>query len=113
MTLYKAYVSIQNQHVYYYPDESPWEFEVVAERNIIPIFQKLFDQVKMVESSNFLRAQKPIELYHHDRENDQYDRRLKKIYALIHEFSNEESRNFIEQLPYFNPRRSEAIGQNH
>lgn len=109
MTLYKAYVSIKSQQVYYYPDESPWEFEVVAERNIIPIFQKLFDQVRGIESSNFLRAHKPYELYHNDGENDQYDRRLKKVYALIHEYSNDESRAFIEQLPYFNPRRRETV----
>ncbi|WP_391116552.1 transposase [Psychrobacillus sp. L3] len=105
MALNKVYVSVTNKKVFSYPDESPWEFEVVANREIIPVFQKLFEQLSTVEASNFWRAHIPIRLYHEDRENDQYDRRMKKIYALIHEFGDEESKIFIEQLPYFNESR--------
>ena len=109
MSLNKVYVSVTRRKVYIYPDESPWEFEVIANREIIPVFNKLFEQLGSVEASNFWRAHIPIKAYHFDKENDQYDRRLKKVYALIHEFGDEDSRSFIEQLPYFNERRREFI----
>lgn len=105
MSQNKVYVSISKRQLYLYPDESPWEFEVVANREIIPVFRKLFEQLGTVETSNFWRAHVPIKKYHHDEENDQYDRRMKKIYALIHEFGDEESKSFVEQLPYFKESR--------
>ncbi|ALC84644.1 MULTISPECIES: transposase [Bacillaceae] len=105
MDLKKVYVSVSHRKVYIYPDESPWEYEIVADREIIPVFQKLFEQLSDAEMSNFWRAHIPIRLYHLDKENDEYDIRMKKLYALIHEFSNEESRSLIESLPYFNESR--------
>lgn len=106
MTLYKVYISVKSQQVYAYPDESQWEFEVTATRNEIKVFERLFYQLKNVQSRNFLRAHEPMSVkpYHVDGENDQYDRRLKKVYAWIHEFTSEESKRFIEQLPYFQRR---------
>lgn len=113
MTLNKVYVSVKSQKLYLYPDESPWEFEIAVNREIIPVFQRLFDQLEDVEISNFWRAHIPIKSYHFDKENDQYDRRMKKLYALIHEFGDEESKHFVEQLPYFNPRRRETVEQKY
>lgn len=98
MTLCKVYISLNHQQIYTYPDESTWEFEVTAERKVIPIFYKLFDQMKRLEGAHFFSA---------DVQNSPYDYRLKKIYALIHEFSDEESKKFIEQLPYFLTRKVE------
>lgn len=109
MTVSKVYVSVVHRKVYAYPDESPWEFEINANQEIIPVFDKLFDQLNVVEIKDFWRSHIPIKLYHHDKENDQYDIRMKKVYALIHEFCNPESRSFIEQLPYFQERRMEFV----
>ena len=107
MTLYKVYISVKSQQVYAYPEESQWEYEVTATRNEIKVFEKLFYQLKSVQSRNFLRAHEPqlVKPYHVDGENDQYDRRLKKVYAWIHEFSSDDSKRFIEQLPYFQRRK--------
>ncbi|TQR18032.1 transposase [Psychrobacillus vulpis] len=109
MALNKVYISVSNQQVFTYPDESPWEFEVITNREIIPVFQKLFEQLGDVEESNFWRAHIPFRSYHLDKENDNYDKRMKKVYALIHEFGDEETKAFIEQLPYFKERRRELI----
>lgn len=109
MPLNKVYISVAHKKVYTYPDESPWEFEVMANREIIPVFYRLFEQLSEVETSNFWRAHIPIRPYHFDKENNQYDRRMKKVYALIHEFGDEESKAFIEQLPYFKERRRDFI----
>ena len=40
------YVSVMNQRVYHHPDDSPWEYEVDVEREYVPIFQRLFNQIE-------------------------------------------------------------------
>ena len=37
-------------------------------------------------------------------ENDEIDKRLMKIYALVHEYGDDDTKAFVEQLPYFNKR---------
>ena len=105
MTLYKVYISVNHQQMYAFPDESAWEYEVTAQRNEIKVFERLFDQLKQVQSKNFWRAHVPIKPYHLDGENDEYDIRMKKVYAWIHEFGTDEARSFIEKLPYFTLRK--------
>jgi hypothetical protein len=101
MEKYKMYVSVVNQRVYTYPHDSPWEYEVHVDKNYVPIFQNLFEQSNALEFRNFLRAHLPYVPYHYDRDNHDIDLRTKKVYALIHEFTDDESKRFIEQLPYF------------
>ncbi len=97
----KVYVSLTQKKVYLYPDESPWEFKITAYQEIVPVFEKLFQQLNYIEVDNFFRAHIPFIPYHKDKENDQYDERMMKLYALIHEYTDEDSKRFIEQLPYF------------
>lgn len=95
------YVSISDQRLYRYPDESPWEFKIEVDREMVPVFQQLFSQINNIEFANFWRAHLPYVPYHMDKENDQIDYRTKKLYALVHEYGDQESKEFIEQLPYF------------
>ena len=95
------YVSVVNQQVYFYPDDSPWEYEVVVTDRYVPVFQRLFDQAGTLESMNFLRSHFPPLPDHYGGFNQEIELRTKKVYALIHEFTNDESKKFIEQLPYF------------
>lgn len=101
MEKYKLYVSLTDQRVYNYPDDSPWEFEVNVTREFVPIFHRLFEQVSELEMRNFWRAHLPYIPYHYDRDNHEIDLRTQKVYAIIHEFSDEETKQFIERLPYF------------
>lgn len=101
MAKYKLYVSITDQRVFHSPHDSPWEFEVEVERPFIAIFHRLFNQMNDLEFRNFLRAHLPYIPYHFDRNNHDIDVRTKKIYAIIHEFSDEPTKRFIEALPYF------------
>lgn len=101
MEKYRLYVSVTNQRVYHYPDDSPWEYKIEVKREFVPIFHRLFEQVDKLEFENFLRAHLPYVPYHCDHHNHMIDLRTKKIYALIHEFSDQETKNFIEELPYF------------
>ncbi|MBO1914854.1 hypothetical protein J4G37_59770, partial [Microvirga sp. 3-52] len=82
-------------------DDSLWDYQVTVPREYVPIFHELFKQTSDLEFRNFLRAHLPFIPYHYDKQNDQIDTRTKKVYALIHEFTDNESKLFIEQLPYF------------
>lgn len=97
----KLYVSVTDQRVYHYPDDSPWEYEITVERSVVPIFNRLFKQMTDLEFRNFLRSHLPYIPYHSDRDNHDIDLRTQKIYAIIHEFADEPTKRFIEELPYF------------
>ncbi|KXH86902.1 transposase [Sporosarcina sp. HYO08] len=101
METYKMYVSVKDQQVYQYPDDSPWEYAVEIPRAYIPIFSRLFEQMNQLEFRNFFRSHLPYIPYHYDRDNHEIDKRSAKVYALIHEFTDEESKRVIEKLPYF------------
>lgn len=101
MKKYKMYVSVVNQRVYFYPDDSPWEYEVIVPEGYVRVFQRLFEQTDTLELLNFVRSHFPPLPDHYGGFNEDVELRTKKVYALIHEFTNEESQRFIEQLPYF------------
>ena len=98
---YTMYVSVIHQLVTVNKEDSPYEFEVKIPKDYIEIFDHLFDQTNELEFINFLRAHLPYVPYHYDKDNHQIDRRLHKVYALIHEFTDDESKAFIEQMPFF------------
>lgn len=101
MKKYKLYVSLTDQRIYTYPDDAPWEYEIAVPKDYIPVFYRLFEQMKELEWRNFYRAHLPYIPYHNDKNNHDIDLRNKKVYALIHEFSNDETKEFIQELPYF------------
>ena len=101
MEKYKMYVSVVDQRVYSFPDDSTWEYEVDIERDYVPIFQRLFDQQNDLEFQNFFRAHLPYLPYHYDRVNHDVDLRTKKVYALIHEFTDEESKALYRTVAVF------------
>lgn len=97
----ELYVSVTDQRVYNHPDDAPWEYKIEVQREFVPIFHRLFEQMNELEFQNFLRAHLPYVPYHNDRDNHKIDIRTQKVYALIHEFSDQQTRAFIEELPYF------------
>lgn len=90
-----------NQSYSYVPLREPCEFKLVVDGNKAKLFKYLFSQLNSLEFDNIVRAQLPYIPYHFDSTNHEIDDRLKKIYALIHEFGDEETKKFVEQLPYF------------
>jgi len=97
----KLYVSVTNHKIYNYPDDSPWDYEIAIQNDHVPIFHKLFKQISHLEMRNFYRAHLPYVPYHRDKDNHDIDLRTKKVYALIHEYGDNKTKKFIEQLPYF------------
>lgn len=101
MTKCKLYVSVTDQRVYHHSGDSPWEFTVKVDRDFVPVFERLFAQIDELEFRNFLRSHLPYIPYHQDRNNHDIDLRTQKVYAIIHEFTDEPTKRFIEELPYF------------
>lgn len=101
MSKSKLYVSVINHRVYSYPDDSPWEYEITIDNENVRVFHRLFEQMRGLEFRNFLRAHLPYVPYHLDSDNHNIDLRTQKVYALIHEYSDNETKKFIEALPYF------------
>lgn len=95
------YVSVVNQSYSYYPLGLPCEFKLKMDSDKARIFESLFMQMDSLEFDNIVRAHLPYLPYHLDESNDEIDNRLKKIYALIHEFGDDYTKQFVEQLPYF------------
>ncbi|MDI7740380.1 transposase [Lysinibacillus fusiformis] len=95
------YVSVANQSYSYLPLGLPCEFKLQLEEQKARLFEKLFLQLNSLEFDNIVRAHLPYIPYHLDESNDEIDMRMKKIYALIHEFGDQHTKEFVEQLPYF------------
>ena len=95
------YVNVANQTYSYVPLGEPCEFKLKMDSQKAKVFEHLFLQLNSLEFHNLVRAHLPYIPYHLDEENDEIDTRLKKIYALIHEFGDENTKQFVEQLPYF------------
>ncbi|AYC29915.1 transposase [Paenisporosarcina cavernae] len=97
----QIYLSVSHNQWYLTPTESPWEFEMDIPREHLFVLDKLMHPIGHLEWSNFIRAQTPYIPYHLDPENDALDYRLKRLYAFIHTYVNEEGKEVIEKMPYY------------
>lgn len=95
------YVSISQLTCHHFPGNATGEFRLVLPSKFATVFQKLFQQINQLENGNIFRAHLPYIQYHEDQHNHSIDTRLKKIYAIIHEFGDPDTKRFVEQLPYF------------
>ena len=88
------YVSVKNLTCNQCATHEPTEFRISLEPYKARVFQKLFQQLYRFETVNAI----PI---NGGSINQQIDIRYKKIYALLHEFGDDETKRFVEQMPYF------------
>jgi hypothetical protein len=77
---------------------STWSFKISATNEEITELRELFDQNYSTEWQNFFRAHVPYVQYHYDRENDQYDQTLIKVYELIYRLGDEEAKHHIKTM---------------
>ncbi|WP_075620140.1 transposase [Paenisporosarcina indica] len=97
----KVFVSVMHHRYYLHPEESQWEYEIDAAPEVLTVIDRLFEQKETFESKAFWRAHVPYVPYHLDPENDGVDLQLKKLYAVIHEYGNDEAKQHIETLPFY------------
>ena len=60
--------SLANRTYYTNPYAGQWNFELNIDRQALDVFEKIFQQMQMLEIANAWRAQLPYIQYHLDRE---------------------------------------------
>ena len=95
------YVSVPYLTCTAYPGAGSYDFKVELEPYKARVFHKIFQRIYRLEESNMVRAHLPFIPYHMDELNHDIDHRYKQIYALLHEFGDEETKEFVQQLPFF------------
>lgn len=95
------FISVKNLTCSRCGTSEPTQFKVELEPYKARVFQKLFRQLNELEWDNAVRAHVPYLPYHADYLNHAVDERYKKIYALLHEYGDDDTRKFVEHLPYF------------
>lgn len=96
-----VYVSVMHRYYNLTPYPKQWEFHIRMDPSMLKVFDQLFTQLESWDNSSIWRAQIPAVPYHFDEQNDEVDLRLMKLYAFIHEFGDKETKNFIEQMPFY------------
>ncbi|WP_223823564.1 transposase [Rummeliibacillus sp. TYF-LIM-RU47] len=96
-----AYVSVMHKYYNFSPDLAPWEFQINTNAEMLKVLDLLFRQMQGWEASGMWRAHLPAVPYHLDAQNNEVDKRLAKVYAIIHEYGDEETKKFIEGMPYY------------
>jgi len=92
------YVHVGNGEILTTSQDSPWNYRIFATDEEITRLREIFESNYSVEWQNFFRSHAPYVQYHYDRENDAYDRNLRKIYEMIYQLGDDEAKNHIEQI---------------
>jgi hypothetical protein len=92
------YIDVASGEISQSQTASAWNFQIQANDEEITMLREEFDCNHSSGVENFLRAHVPYLEYHHDRQNDEQDESLKRIYALIHQLGDEEVKKHIEGM---------------
>lgn len=92
------YIWIPNGEIFQDRESSPWNFRIEATDDEIMKLREYFNHNYYVDEENFYRAHVPYLEYHYDRENDEYDRTLQKIYQMIYQLGDEDAKQHIDSM---------------
>ena len=92
------YIWIPNGEIFQDRESSPWNFKIEATDDEIMKLREYFNLNYYVDEENFYRAHVPYLEYHYDRENDEYDRTLQKIYQMIYQLGDEDAKQHIDSM---------------
>jgi hypothetical protein len=94
----RYYVSVSAGTVMENQGDAAYELEIEATEQDVLALQELFEQKNATDFDTFFRAHIPAVPYHYDRENDDYDAHLKKIYSLMYRVGTDETREHIKSM---------------
>jgi hypothetical protein len=97
------YISIGHGEILQTSMDSPWDFKIEATDQEITQLRELFDSNYSTDIQAFYRSHVPYIQYHYDKENDAYDKNLKRIYEMIYKLGDEEAKNHIESMGILSP----------
>ncbi len=91
----KYYVSVQSKSIMENKGDATYEYEIEASPEDIDHLKAIFSKMKDAEYSSYWRTHIPGVPYHHDKENDIYDRNLVQAYQAIYSMGNQEAKDHI------------------
>ncbi|MGM8216524.1 hydrolase [Bacillaceae bacterium W0354] len=97
----KFYVCVETQEISELKAGNNDQFVIYGGPEDIIKLRECFDEMQDAEYSTFWRAHVPFKEYHHDEDNDSYDECLLRAYKMIYNLGDQETRNHIEQMPFF------------
>lgn len=92
------YVSVGSGDILQDPKAASFEFEIRATPEELNELEELFEERAEASYGTARRAVIPYVEYHHDKENDAYDRSMRDIYLLLHRLGTPETRRHIESM---------------
>lgn len=92
------YVDIGSGEISQNPSASSWNFKIEANDEEITQLREEFSYNYDMGVQNFIRAHIPFEEYHNDKENHAQDNSLIRIYEMLHQLGDQETKNHIESM---------------
>jgi hypothetical protein len=91
------YISLGSGEISQSSTASTWNYKIEATDEEIVQLREHFDQIYSSDWQGFLRAHVPYVEYHHDPTNDAYDETMHKVYELIYQLGDDETRQHIDE----------------
>lgn len=81
------------------------DYTIYATTEEVTMLRAKLDNMDKAGLDTYVRAHVPIMLYHNDKSNDAYDDSMTKVFEMIYELGDEQSRSHIEGMG--------VLGDNH
>ncbi len=94
----RYYISVQARTIMENQGDAAYELEIDATDEDIAKLIELFEAEEDADTASFNRAYTPAVQYHHDEENDEYDRNLVQVYRTLHQLGTPETKEFIASM---------------
>lgn len=92
------YVEVATGEISQSATSSTWNYKIEADDEEIIKLREYFDENYSIEWQSFFRAHVPFIEYHHDGENDAYDKTMKEVYSMLYELGDNDAKNHIESM---------------
>lgn len=98
----RYYVSVQSRSIMRDQGQASYEYEIEATESELQRLQTKMDELEEADHATFFRTFTPGLPYHHDPENDEYDRAIKDCYDTIFQLGTDETKlhlsSFLDNL---------------
>lgn len=92
------YVSVQSRSIMRDQGQASYELEIEATESEVLRLQSKLDELEEADHGTFFRTLTPGLPYHHDPENDVYDRAIKQCYDLIYQWGTDETKQHLSSF---------------
>lgn len=100
------YVDVNAESILMEPLDTP-SFVIYANNKELRVLQAVLEKKHDADIETYIRSHIPFLEYHHDPENDHFDKQQKVLYTLIYHLGDKEAKQHIEQMGILTDRKSD------